>query len=170
MIAAFCVQNKLVPWGLTLMSRLISSLVMQAEVLPDSTKSIVSLFTVGQIDWLLETLIDTFQGNNGSMILAVWSCDMRLGWWVVESNEWLICNDYVYMAFMFDTYIHTLSTDYTRGPTINVWLTPAHDDCSSNSDAHAPSAPIGGGLIVGISFEWNRHVNEYLHTHVSTLA
>ena len=50
MTVAFCVQNKLVPWGLTLMSRLISSLVMQAEVLPDATKSIVSLFTVGQID------------------------------------------------------------------------------------------------------------------------
>ena len=150
------------------MSRLISSLVMQAEVLPDATKSIVSLFTVGQIDWLLETLTDTFQGNNGSMILAVWSCDMRLGWWVVESNEWLICNDCVYMAFTFDTYLqYTVSQMCT---TISVWLTPAHDDCSSKSDAHAPSAPIGGGLIVGISFEWNRHVNEYLHTHVSTLA
>ena len=58
---------------------------------------------------------------------------------------------------------NTLSAECVRGSTISVWLTPAHDDCSSKSDAHAPSAPIGGGLIVGISFEWNRHVNEYLH-------
>ena len=65
---------------------------------------------------------------------------------------------------------NTLSAESVRGSTISVWLTPAHDDCSSKSDAHAPSATTGGGLIVGISFEWNRHVNEYLHTHVSTLA
>ena len=65
---------------------------------------------------------------------------------------------------------NTLSAKCVRGLTISVWLTPANEDCSSKSDAHAPSAPIGGGLIVGISFEWNRPVNEYLHTHVSPLA
>ena len=76
------------------------------------------------------------------------------------------------MAFTFDTYLYyTVSQMCTWVDNkCVVDACSAHDDCSSKSDAHAPSAPIGGGLIVGISFEWNRHVNEYLHTHVSTLA
>ena len=42
-------------------------------------------------------------------------------------------------------------------------------DLCNHSDlrAHSPTLTIGGGLIVRISIEWNRHVNVYLHTCVN---